>query len=100
MGDTLKICLVNTDFIPFRGSGQTVYAEKIARGLAVHNDVTVISSKIEGTKSTERIGNIRVIRIPIPNYDPSKWIGFGYQAGKFMHKQEMDAHFDIVHFSN
>lgn len=98
MENTLKICLVNPDFIPMRSSGLAVYAEKIARGLAFNHHVTFISSKIKGTYRTEWIDNIHIIRIPVPYYDPSKWIGFGYQAAQFLIKQRASRHFDIVHF--
>jgi glycosyltransferase involved in cell wall biosynthesis len=98
MGNTLNICLVNPDFIPMRGSGVAVYAEKIARGLAVNHNVTFISSKIKGTSPTEWIDNIHVIRIPGPGYDPSKWIAFSYKTAKFLHRQRADNYFDIVHF--
>ncbi|PIE67566.1 MAG: hypothetical protein CSA23_03015 [Deltaproteobacteria bacterium] len=94
----LKICLVNADFLPSRGSGQAVYAEKLAAGLAEKHDVIVVTARIEGAPLREKIGKFFVERIPAPKFDPSKWIGFGYQAAAFLHNQEFHKKYDIIHF--
>lgn len=42
-GTITRVCLLTFDFPPFRSSGLTVYAEKIAFGLAArHHIVTVV----------------------------------------------------------
>ncbi|WP_319410112.1 glycosyltransferase family 4 protein [uncultured Desulfosarcina sp.] len=94
----MNICLINHDFIPVRGSGQTVYAEKIARGLATDNNVTVVTARRRGLPEIEYIDNIRVIRLPVLRHDPSQWIAFGYIAGSFIKRHPCRNNFDIIHF--
>ncbi|GAB6908521.1 putative Glycosyl transferase, group 1 [Desulfosarcina cetonica] len=94
----MKIALINADFPPSRGSGQTVYAEKIARGLAKNHHVTVITSHVPGSANEEWIDNARVIRLQIPNWDSSKWLLFGRYAAQFLHRHRADFNFDIIHF--
>jgi len=86
------------DFPPARGSGQTVYAEKIAKGLSKNHQVTMITSAIAGCCNREFIDNIDVRRIDCPSYDPSKWIAFGYQAAAYLRNLRKREWFDIVHF--
>jgi glycosyltransferase involved in cell wall biosynthesis len=94
----LKICCVNHDFIPVRGSGQTVYAEKITRGLSADHDVTVVTAQVVGRPEKEYIDGMRVIRLPVFRHDPSQWIAFAYSAGRFLKKMVQHEHFDIIHF--
>jgi len=94
----MKICLVTLDFIPYRSSGLSIYGEKLANGLSAEHNVTVLTSKTEETKKEEFIGNIHVIRVPIPHYDKTKWISFGYKASKILEKLNKRENFDIVHF--
>ncbi len=95
----MRICFVTLDFPPFRGSGLTIYAETVVRGLADRgHDVTVVASsrpESERTEGSEPPANIMVVRVPS---GPADWIGLGWQAARYLraHRQE----FDIIHFAN
>ncbi|BBO79505.1 hypothetical protein DSCO28_00710 [Desulfosarcina ovata subsp. sediminis] len=94
----MKICLINPDFIPNRGSGQAVYAQKIALGLTRHHEVTVICALKGDSPLEERVENLRIVRLPERIKDPSQWIGFGFQVAKFLRSWEKKSEFDIIHF--
>lgn len=99
----MRICLLTLDFPPFRSSGLTIYAEKIARGMAENgHHVTVLAAQRPNYLSLEKVSfpkNINVVRVPIGHLD---WIGLGWQAAKYLQYQadKFDAiHFVDVHFS-
>jgi glycosyltransferase involved in cell wall biosynthesis len=72
----MRLCLVNPEFTPFRGSGQAVHAEKVARGAAAHHSVTVVTAARAGAPAAEILKGVRVIRVPVCPRDPSGWISF------------------------
>jgi hypothetical protein len=81
----MKICLLTLDFPPFRSSGLTLYAESIARGLALrgHHVTVVAASRPERDRladSPELPDDITVIRVLTRRAD---WIGFGWEAAKY-----------------
>jgi glycosyltransferase involved in cell wall biosynthesis len=94
----MKLCLVSLDFIPYRSSGLAVYAEKIALGISMRHNVTVVTHQPGGTKREELIDGIRVIRMPIPDLDRSKWLTFSYKAARYLPKLNKEEKFDLVHF--
>jgi MMP alpha-(1->4)-mannosyltransferase len=94
----VKICLVNHEFIPLRGSGQVVYAEQLARGLARIHDVTVVTALRAGTAEAEVIDNIRVLRIPVNRNDSSLWLSFSFRVTKFLKSLNAAENFDVIHF--
>jgi glycosyltransferase involved in cell wall biosynthesis len=94
----MKLCLVSLDFIPYRGSGLAVYTEKIGLGISERHDVTVVTHQPGGTKREEWTNGIRVIRIPIPVLDRSKWLTFSYKAARYLPKLNKEEKFDLIHF--
>jgi glycosyltransferase involved in cell wall biosynthesis len=94
----VKICLVNHEFIPLRGSGQVVYAEQLARGLAENHHITVVTALRPGTKNTEIIDGIRILRIPVNSHDSSLWLSFSFRVAKFLKELDITESFDVVHF--
>jgi glycosyltransferase involved in cell wall biosynthesis len=94
----MNICLVNADFAPARGSGQTVYAEAVAKGLASRHQVTVVTSRPPGTVAEEDIAHVRVVRIATPEFDPSRWVAFGYLAARQADDLMRREQFDALHF--
>jgi len=95
----MRICFVTLDYPPFRGSGLTIYAETVVRGLAARgHDVTVIAAsrpESERTEGSALPANVRVVRVPS---GPADWIGLGWQAARYLraHREE----FDVIHFAN
>jgi glycosyltransferase involved in cell wall biosynthesis len=95
----VQICLLSLDFPPFRSSGLTIYAEKVAQGLAArgHTVTVVASQRSEG----DRIDDVRlpdhvsVVRVPIGCFE---WPGFGWQAARYLRAHS--DHFDVVHFAD
>ena len=99
----MRICFVTLDFSPFRGSGLTVYAETVVRGLAARgHEVTVVAAsrpESERAEDSEDPVNMRIVRV---SPGPADWIGLGWQAARYLraHRQEFDAiHFANVHFA-
>ncbi len=76
----MKVCLVNPEFLPFRGSGQAVHAEKVARGVAARHQVTVVTAARAGAPAEETREGMRVIRVPVCRRDPSGWISFALRC--------------------
>lgn len=95
----MRVCLLTLDFPPFRSSGLTIYAEKVAHGLAArgHAVTVVASSHPERDRvDTMRLpDNVAVVRVPIGRSD---WIGFGWQAARYL--RSCGADFDVVHFAD
>lgn len=93
----MKICILTLDFPPFRSSGLTIYAEKIARGMAENgHHVTVFAAQRSKHLSLEEVSfpeNIRILRVPVGRLD---WMGLGWQAAKYLQHQ-VDK-FDVIHF--
>jgi glycosyltransferase involved in cell wall biosynthesis len=95
----MKVCLLTLDFPPFRSSGLTIYAERVAQGLAARDHaVTVVASK---RSDGDRIDDVRlpdhvsVVRVPIGCFE---WPGFGWQAARYLRVHS--DHFDVVHFAD
>jgi glycosyltransferase involved in cell wall biosynthesis len=95
----VRICLVTLDFPPFRSSGLTIYAEKVARGLAGRgHQVTVVAASRPGSERAESIElarGITVVRVPVGRAD---WIGLGWQVARRL--QSRAAEFDLIHFAD
>jgi glycosyltransferase involved in cell wall biosynthesis len=95
----VRICFVTLDFPPFRGSGLTIYAETVVRGLATRgHQVTVLASsrpESERVEGAEPPANVRVIRLPV---GPADWIGLGWQAARYLRSRT--AEFDLTHFAD
>lgn len=96
--ETLNLCIVNLDFIPFRNSGLAIYGEKLSKGLSKMHEITVITSQPLGSMKEEYIDNIRVIRIPLPRFDRTKWVSFGYKVGGLIEDINKKEKFDLIHF--
>lgn len=95
----MHLCLLTLDYLPFRSSGLTIYAERIAQGLAARGyTVTVIASSRPERDRVELArleDNITVVRVPI---GPLDWIGFGWQAARYLRCS--GDNFDVVHFAD
>jgi glycosyltransferase involved in cell wall biosynthesis len=95
----MRVCLLTLDFPPFRSSGLTIYAERIALGLAGRgHTVTVVTSSRPEHNRVDTVGlpgTVSVVRVPIGRLD---WIGFGWQAARYLRSHGAD--FDMVHFAD
>ena len=95
----MRICLVTLDFPPFRSSGLTIYAEKVARGLAGRgHQVTVVAAsrpESERAESMELAPDITVVRVPVGRAD---WLGLGWRAARYLRPRAAD--FDLIHFAD
>jgi glycosyltransferase involved in cell wall biosynthesis len=93
----MRICLLAFDFPPFRSSGLTIYAERIALGLAARgHTVTVVASsrpECDQVDTVELPDDVCVVRVPCGRLD---WIGFGWQAASYLRTHS--AGFDVIHF--
>jgi glycosyltransferase involved in cell wall biosynthesis len=58
----------------------------------------MVTAQFNPRITCEKLDGIRVIRIPVSKYDPSKWISFGYRVGSFLTKLCRKEKFDIIHF--
>jgi glycosyltransferase involved in cell wall biosynthesis len=58
----------------------------------------MVTAKSNSRITTEKLDGIRVIRIPVSKYDPSKWISFGYLAENFLIQLCRKENFDAIHF--
>ncbi len=92
----MRICLVSLGFAPYRGSGLSIYAETLARGLTeAGHEVTVICSRGPGTLPLESERRTIILRVPIGR---TNWIGYAYRANRLL--KEIRGRFDIVHFAD
>lgn len=94
----MYICLLSLDFPPFRSSGLTIYAERVAYGLAArdHTVTVIAASRSEDTQEDVRLpDNIIVVRVSVGRMD---WIGFGWQAARYL--RAYSTKFDVVHFTD
>lgn len=95
----MRVCLLTLDFPPFRSSGLTIYAEKVAHGLAArgHAVTVVASSRPERDRvdTVRPLDNVAVVRVSTCCLD---WIGFGWQAARYL--RSCGANFDVVHFAD
>jgi glycosyltransferase involved in cell wall biosynthesis len=95
----MHICLVTLDFPPFRTSGLTIYAEKVALGMArLGHQVTVVASERPVGKRTDEVAlptNVTVVRMPVGKAD---WIGLGWQAARYL-RSRGDG-YDVVHYAD
>ena len=93
---SLRICLLNLDYIPYRSSGLAVYGETLAAGLVRGgHEVTMIAARRERTPEQESIDGVRVYRVPMGRGD---WIGYAWNAGPLALELQRKQAFDIVHF--
>lgn len=95
----MRVCLVTLDFLPFRSSGLTIYAENLARGLAARgHEITVVAAQRPAPASVDQIAlpeAVQVARVPVGRAD---WIGLGWQAARYLARQS--SRFDVVHFAD
>jgi len=92
----MRICLVSLGFTPYRGSGLSIYAETLARGLIEEgHEVTVICGRGPGTLPLEGERRANILRLPIGR---TNWIGYAYRASRLLN--EIKGRFDIVHFAD
>lgn len=95
----MRVCLLTLDFPPFRSSGLTIYAEKVAHGLAArgHAVTVVASSRPERDRVdiVQPLDNVAVVRVSTGRLD---WIGFGWQAARYL--RSCGADFDVIHFAD
>ena len=92
----MRICLVSLGFAPYRGSGLSIYAETLARGLTeAGQEVTVICGRGPGTLPLEGERRANILRVPIGR---TNWIGYAYRASRLL--KEIKGRFDIVHFAD
>jgi len=95
----VHVCFVTLDFPPFRGSGLTIYAEKVVQGLVAwgHRVTVVAAQRAESdrTETTDWPPEVRVLRF---NVGPADWIALGWQAAHFLHGCSRE--FDLVHFAD
>jgi Glycosyltransferase len=95
----MHVCILTLDFLPFRSSGLTIYAESVVEGLAARgHTVTVVTSYRSNyvqIKENKLPDNVSVIRLPIGRAD---WIGFGLQAARYLRSR--DIKYDIIHFAD
>lgn len=95
----MHICLVTLDFPPFRGSGLTIYAEKLVQGLvACGHRVTVLAAQRPESERAEAVDlppEVRVLRFDVGRAD---WIALGWQAARFLKRRSHE--FDLVHFAD
>jgi glycosyltransferase involved in cell wall biosynthesis len=100
----MKVCLVNALFHPFSG-GVEKHMMELSRELVKQNvDVTIITSKIDGTPEYEEMEGVRVHRIPclnikVPGFYPPPLILSPFFIG---HLKGLDDKygFDIIHLQN
>ncbi len=92
----MRICLITLDFPPTRTSGLTVYAEKVAAGLAERgHDVTVVAARRPMLINAANVmlpDNVAVVRV---NVGRTEWLGLGWQAATYLRHS---GGFDVVHF--
>lgn len=92
----MKICLINLDYKPNRGSGLTIYGELLAEGLAKRgHEVFVICSKYNHADNEEIINKVKICRVGPVKFD---WIHFSYLAAKKLNELNKKEVFDIIHF--
>ncbi|MDD3827990.1 MAG: glycosyltransferase family 4 protein [Anaerolineae bacterium] len=95
----MHVCLVTLDFPPFRGSGLTIYAEKVVKGLvACGHRVTVLAAQrpeSERAEAPDLPPEVRVLRFDVGRAD---WIALGWQAARFL--RGCSHEFDVVHFAD
>ena len=92
----MKICLINLDYKPYRGSGLTIYGELLAEGLANKgHEVSVICSNHSSSDSEETINKVKIYRVGPVKFD---WIHFSYLATKKLNELKKKQVFDIIHF--
>lgn len=92
----MRICLVSLGFAPYRGSGLSIYAETLARGLTeAGHEVTVICGRGPETLPLEGERRANILRVPIGR---TNWIAYAYRASRLL--KEIKRRFDIVHFAD
>jgi MMP alpha-(1->4)-mannosyltransferase len=75
-----------------------VYAEQLARELALRHEVIVVTALLGDDAEDELVDGMRIIRVPVLNYDSSKWLSFSYRVGRFLAEFVRVERIDILHF--
>lgn len=95
----MRICVVTLDFVPFRSSGLSVYAETLVNGLTKRGHrVTVIAASRPKSRYTENLiipQDVEVRRVSVGPFD---WLGLGWQAARYLYSYH--GRFDIIHFTD
>lgn len=92
----MRLCLISLDVAPARSSGLAVYAERLAARLANGGHaVTMLAARRPGTPPHSMLGAVCIERVPIGSSD---WIGYGWNAARYVQQLQRKQPFDIVHF--
>jgi glycosyltransferase involved in cell wall biosynthesis len=108
----VRVCLVTLDFPPYRSSGLTIYAERLAASLTSRGHlVTILASGHNGSPTVERRGPLiswgslapgaeltdveSVVRVPASR---ANWIGLGWRAAQYLASRQSG--FDVIHFAD
>jgi glycosyltransferase involved in cell wall biosynthesis len=100
----MNICHINPFFHPFLG-GTENYLIDLTKRLAKKHNISVITSRLEGTSSYEEYLGIKIYRLPslvfkkLPSILPPPFsmpVGFGYYFNKICREEKPD----IVHLHN
>jgi len=60
----MKILMVNYEYPPLGGGGG-VFCSQLAEELAPNHEITVLTSRFKGQKTSEEIQNVRIVRVPV-----------------------------------
>jgi glycosyltransferase involved in cell wall biosynthesis len=111
----MDICHINPFFYPYRGGTENFLLD-LSKRLARKHDVSVVTSRLEGTKPYEEYMGIKIHRLPafvlkkLPSFLPPPFsmpIGFSYYFPKICKEEKPDIfhlhnrfapHFDSVIF--
>lgn len=96
----MRICVITLDFLPFRSSGLSVYAENLVLGLRERgHQVSVIAAQRTSRKLPVESGVSQladqVHRLRVGKLD---WFALGLAASKWLMRN--DHAFDVVHFTD
>jgi glycosyltransferase involved in cell wall biosynthesis len=91
-----EICLVSLEYKPYRGSGLTIYAEELARGLSeLGHHVTVLAGQRPGLPVFHQVDGVDVYRAAIGRFN---WFTYCWRAVKMLRNLQHKISFDVVHF--
>ena len=92
----MNVCLVSLDYRPYRGSGLTIYAEDLARGLCeLGHRVTVVAGRRPGMPAYHEVAGAGVHRVPIGR---SNWLAYCWRAARLLRCMQNEEPVDIIHF--
>jgi glycosyltransferase involved in cell wall biosynthesis len=82
--------------MPYRGSGLTIYAEDLARGLyELGHRVTVLAGRRPGMPAYHQIAGAAVQRVPIGR---SNWLAYCWRAARLLRRLQNEEPFEVIHF--